>query len=96
MGAHVFRRTIVVSAVTFALQRQTPAPLKGLSQAQGGVHPIVSPSADDKQEVERWIDEMEKLRAQNATVPAAPLPTAESPRGRGAGGWRESQQQTPR
>jgi len=38
-------------------------------------------TTDDKQEVERWIDEMEKLRAQNAAVPIAPLPTAEGPRG---------------
>jgi tetratricopeptide (TPR) repeat protein len=38
-------------------------------------------TADDKQEVERWIDEMEKLRAQNAAVPVAPPPTAERPRG---------------
>ena len=38
-------------------------------------------TTDDKQEVERWIDEMEKLRAQNAAAPAAPPPTAESPRG---------------
>jgi hypothetical protein len=29
-------------------------------------------TADDKQEVERWIDEMEKLRVQNAAVPVAP------------------------
>jgi formylglycine-generating enzyme required for sulfatase activity len=29
-------------------------------------------TADDKQEVERWIDEMEKQRAQNAAVPVAP------------------------
>ena len=48
-------------------------------------------TADDKQEVERWIDEMEKLRAQNATaisavevppaapgVPAAVLPAPEA------------------
>jgi tetratricopeptide (TPR) repeat protein len=38
-------------------------------------------TADDKQEVERWIDEMEKLRAQNAAVPVTPPPTAERPRG---------------
>ena len=38
-------------------------------------------TADDKQEVERWIDEMEKLRAQNAAVPVAPPPAAESLRG---------------
>jgi tetratricopeptide (TPR) repeat protein len=38
-------------------------------------------TADDKQEVERWIDEMEKQRAQNAAVPVAPPPTTERPRG---------------
>jgi hypothetical protein len=38
-------------------------------------------TADDKQEVERWIDEMEKLRAQKAAIPVAPPPTAERPRG---------------
>jgi hypothetical protein len=37
--------------------------------------------ADDKAVVDRWIDEMEKLRAQNAAVPVVPPPTAESPRG---------------
>ena len=37
--------------------------------------------ADDKAVVDRWIDEMEKLRAQNASVPVAPLPAAEAPRG---------------
>jgi len=37
--------------------------------------------ADDKVVVDRWIDEMEKLRAQNAAVPVAPPLTAESPRG---------------
>ncbi|MGB8296536.1 MAG: hypothetical protein WCG85_14005 [Polyangia bacterium] len=34
--------------------------------------------ADDKAVVDRWIDEMEKLRAQNAAVPGVPAPTAES------------------
>jgi tetratricopeptide (TPR) repeat protein len=38
-------------------------------------------TADDKQEVERWIDEMEKLRAQNAAVPVALPLAAERPRG---------------
>jgi hypothetical protein len=37
--------------------------------------------ADDKAVVDRWIDEMEKLRAQNAAVPVVPPPTAEIPRG---------------
>jgi hypothetical protein len=37
--------------------------------------------ADDRAVVDRWIDEMEKLRAQNAVVPVAPPPRAESPRG---------------
>ena len=36
--------------------------------------------ADDKAVVDRWIGEMEKLAAQNAAVPVAPPPTAESPR----------------
>ena len=37
--------------------------------------------ADDKAVVDRWIDEMEKLRAHNAAVPVVPPPTAASPRG---------------
>jgi hypothetical protein len=38
--------------------------------------------ADDKAVVDRWIDEMEKLRAQNAAVLVVPSsPTAEIPRG---------------
>jgi hypothetical protein len=36
-------------------------------------------AADDKQEVERWIDEMEKLRAKTAAEAAAPQPVVESP-----------------
>jgi hypothetical protein len=36
-------------------------------------------TADDKAEVERWIDEMEKLRAQNAAAPVASPPAADTP-----------------
>ena len=37
--------------------------------------------ADDKAVVDRWIDEMEKLRAHNAAVPVVSPPTVASPRG---------------
>jgi hypothetical protein len=64
-----------LGACYYYLRRPEPAlsNLRGyLAQKKNDI------TAEDKAEVERWIDEMEKLRAQNAVAPVAP--TVESPR----------------
>lgn len=67
-----------LGACYYYLHRPEPA-LSNLRDYLARKQSDIAPA--DRQEVERWIDEMEKLRAQNAAASAAPVPPvpAEAP-----------------